>query len=214
MSWDLKHSVLAGTAALAFLGGGIALSAWVKARDSWVRAEATVQAQAATIRGIKSEEQEVIFQEKERAAQTARQIAKMQDDLERVNTASQIAEWLPKQVHLPQALKIKVPRPSRVDPKPDAVATIPRPDLLPLRDYVESCMVCSVKLATAQQDLAAKQQELMLAGEKLAAVEKQRDAALKAARGTFWGRLLTRTKWLVVGVGAGAALLCGSGHCQ
>ena len=214
MSWDLKHMVLAGTAAVTFLGGGIALSAWVKARDSWVRAEATVQAQAATIREITTEEQKVNSQEKERDAQTANQIAKMRAELERVSTPSQIAAWLPQQVRLPQELQISAPRPSRANPKPDAIATIPRPDLLPLRDYVESCKVCSVKLASAQQDLAANQQELTLAGERLAAVERQRDAALKAARGTFWGRLLTRAKWLVVGAGVGAALLCGSGHCQ
>jgi hypothetical protein len=214
MSWDLKHTVLAGTAAVTFIGGGVALSAWVKAHDSWVRAEATVQAQAVTIRDITNEELQAASQEKERDAKTARQVADMQAALEKVRTARQVAEWLPKQVPLPKAIKITVPRPSRTNAKPDAVATIPRPDLLPLRDYVESCKVCSVKLATAQQDLATKQQELTLAGEKLAAVEKQRDAALKAERGSFWGRLLTRAKWLIVGAGAGAAFLCGSGHCQ
>ncbi len=214
MSWDLKHTLLAGTAAIAFVGGGIAVSAWIKAHDSWVRAQATVQAQAVTMREVAREEQQVTSQEKERDTQTARVIAKMQAELERVKTPRQIAAWLPQQVPLPQAVKITVPRPSRANPKPAGVAIIPRPDLLPLRDYVESCKVCSVKLATAQEDLAAKQQELTLAGEKLSAVEKQRDAALKAARRTFWERLLTRAKWLVVGAGAGTALLCGSGHCQ
>lgn len=138
----------------------------------------------------------------------------MQAEVAQVKTAAQIAAWLPKQLPTPTPVKIEVPPSTAKNPAPAAVAKIPQMDLPALRDYVESCKVCSVKLHTAQQDIADKDRQLKLAGEQLSAAEKQRDAVLHAAHGTFWGRLWTRTKWFVIGAGAGAALLCGSGHCR
>lgn len=211
---DWKHKILAGAALVALGGAGWAFSAWMGSHDAWVQAQTKIQAQAQLISADRQQQRQIEAEQQARDAQTAHQIAAMQAEVAQVKTAAQIAAWLPKQLPTPTPVKIQVPQGTAKNPEPAAVATIPHTDLPALRDYVESCKVCSVKLHTAQQDIADKERQIKLAGEQLSATEKQRDAALRAAHGTFWGRLWTRTKWFVIGAGAGAALLCGSGHCR
>jgi len=98
---------------------------------------------------------------------------------------------------------------------PPALATIPQADLPALRDYVESCKECQLSLATAQQDLLTKDQQLKLAGEGLSAAEQQRDVALRALKGgSFWRRLGHDSKLLLIGGAISAAAVCASGHCR
>lgn len=215
MIWDLRHKFLAAAAAAGIAGAGVAFSAWLGAHDAWIRAQATVAQQAQTIDQARQQTQQIAAGIQARDQAEAKQLATMQAEVDRLKTAQQIAQWLPQQVPTPQPVKIELPAASPGNPAPPATATIPQTDLPALRDYVESCKACSVKLAAAQQDLAARESELQLAGEQLSAAEKQRDAALRAARGGgFWHRVGAAFKWLAIGAGAGAALLCGSGHCK
>lgn len=215
MRWDWRHEALAGVVAVALGGAGLAFSSWQGAHDAWIRAQGTIQAQTQTIDLIKKRSAQITAQQKARDEAAARQLATMRKEVDRLKTAAQIAEWLPKQIPTPKPLKIDIPAPTKRNPTPAAVATIPQPDLPTLRDYVESCRVCSVKLHVAQQELVAKDQQLRLAGEHLSAVARERDAALRAAKGGgFWHRAKTAFDWFVIGAGTGAAVLCGSGHCQ
>ena len=78
-------------------------------------------------------------------------------------------------------------------------AQIPSADLKPLYDYVQDCRACQAQLA------AAKQNQLDDAA-KLAALTRERDAAVTAAKGgTFWRRFRHNAKWLAVGAALGAA---------
>ncbi len=215
MSWDWRHAALAGAAAAALGGTGMAFSAWQGAHNAWMQAKGTIRGQEQTIREMKQSATRIATEEKRRDQAAAEQLAAMKKQVERLKTGRQIADWLPKQLPMPEPVKIEVPHRTKAHPAPAAVATIPRPDLPALRDYVESCKACSVKLHTAEQDLAAQAQELRLAGERLSAVEKERDAALKAAKGGgFWHGVKIGFKWFAIGAGAGAAALCGSGHCR
>jgi hypothetical protein len=92
---------------------------------------------------------------------------------------------------------------------PDAPsAQIPTADLKPLYDYVQNCRACQAQLAAAKQDSADNVT-------KLAALTRERDAALTAAKGgTFWQRLRRNALWFALGAGAGAAAVCGTGHCH
>jgi hypothetical protein len=215
MSWDWRHTVLVGVAVAALGSTSVAFFSWVGAHNAWVRAKGTIQAQAQTIDRVKKQAAEVSLVQKTRDEAAAAQLAAMRKKVEQLKTATQVAAWLPKQIPTPEPVKITVPNPTKKSPTPAAVATIPQPDLPALRNYVESCRACSLELHTAQQDLATKDQQLKLAGERLSAVEKERDAALRAAKGGgFWHRAGIAFKWLAIGAGAGAAVLCGSGHCQ
>ncbi|MGA9570061.1 MAG: hypothetical protein WBS17_08235 [Candidatus Acidiferrales bacterium] len=92
---------------------------------------------------------------------------------------------------------------------PDAPsAQIPAADLKPLFDYVQDCRSCQAQLAAAKQNATDNVA-------KLTAVTRERDAAVAAAKGgTFWQRLHRNALWFVIGAGAGAAAVCGTGHCR
>ena len=84
-------------------------------------------------------------------------------------------------------------------PPPPAIIRVPQEDLKSLYDAVEDCQVCQAKLAAAQGDLSDEKT-------KFAAATAQRDAAISAARGTFWKRARTAAKWIVIGAAVGAVL--------
>jgi hypothetical protein len=80
-----------------------------------------------------------------------------------------------------------------------AIIRVPQEDLKPLYDAVEDCQICQAKLTAAQDDLSDEKT-------KFAAATVERDAAIAVARGTFWKRIRTAAKWIVIGAAAGAVL--------
>jgi len=91
-------------------------------------------------------------------------------------------------------------------------AQIPAGDLKPLFDYVQDCRSCQAQLAAAKQNQADETA-------KFAAMTRERDAALTAAKGgTFWRRFRRNLQWFAIGAAAGAAAgvaaFCHSGHCR
>lgn len=200
--------LLLGSSALGF-------SSWLEAHDARIRMQDTIAAQEKSIATQKQQQDALAEQARQRDAALQSQIAAMQQTVARIRTPSQIAQWLPKQVQTPQPVTIDVPPGTNENPTPDATAQIPQADLPALRDYAESCGECRTKLATAQQDAASRSRQLQLAGEQLSAMQNERDAAVKAAKGGgFWRRLKSNAKWFAIGGGAAASALCGAGHCK
>jgi type II secretory pathway pseudopilin PulG len=79
-------------------------------------------------------------------------------------------------------------------------AFIPRADLKPLYDFTLDCQACQAKLAAAQNDLADERQ-------KTAALTKERDDALRIAKGgNVWRRVGRAAKWFLIGAAAGAVI--------
>jgi hypothetical protein len=79
-------------------------------------------------------------------------------------------------------------------------AFIPRADLKPLYDFTLDCQACQAKLSAAQNDLVDERQ-------KTAALTKERDDALRVAKGgSAWRRLGRAAKWFILGAAAGAVL--------
>ena len=77
-------------------------------------------------------------------------------------------------------------------------ALLPVADLKPLYDFALDCKACQAKLAAAQSDLADEKT-------KSAALTKERDTALKAAKGGSALRRIARgAKWFAIGAAAGA----------
>lgn len=79
-------------------------------------------------------------------------------------------------------------------------ALLPSADLKPLYNYVQTCRACELRLSEAQlraTDDAAK----------IAAITRERDAALRAAKGgTLWRRLKRDFVWFAIGAGSGAVV--------
>jgi hypothetical protein len=72
------------------------------------------------------------------------------------------------------------------------------PDLKPLYDFALDCKTCQAKLTTAQSDLADEKG-------KSAILIKERDDALRVARGgSIWQRIGRASKWILIGGAAGA----------
>lgn len=206
-----REILLLVLAAAAFYAG----KQWMAARDARTAMDATISAQGQIIAQQKDQMNKLAAQIATRDEATTNELAAMQAQVKKLATAQQIAAWLPKQLPLPEPTTIEIPPATKANPAPPATATIPQPDLPVIRDFVESCRECQLKLSVAQQDEAAKDQQLKLAGEQLSAAEAQRDAAIKAAKGgSFWKRLRSNAHWFLIGAGAGAAALCGTGHCH
>lgn len=84
--------------------------------------------------------------------------------------------------------------------KPPVGAVIPDIDLKPLYDFALDCQACQAKLSAAQNDLADERQ-------KTVALTKERDDAVRIAKGgSAWRRVARAAKWFFIGAAAGAAL--------
>ncbi len=109
-----------------------------------------------------------------------------------VYSASQVPSNEPASQHGEQKL---TPRPAGrtcVDSS-NCSAQIPAADLKPLYNYVQDCRSCQSQLAVAKQSA-------MDDAAKIAALTRERDAAIAAAKGgTFWPRLRRNLLWFAVG---------------
>jgi len=79
-----------------------------------------------------------------------------------------------------------------------ADAVLPAADLKPLYDFALDCKACQAKLAASQSDLTDEKT-------KTAALAKERDAAVRAAKGgNVLRRIARAAKWFAIGAAAGA----------
>jgi len=80
-----------------------------------------------------------------------------------------------------------------------ASAEIPAADLKPLYNYVQDCRACQIRLASATQNSSDE-------AAKIAALTRERDAAVTASKGgTLWRRFRSDALWLAVGASLGYA---------
>jgi hypothetical protein len=88
----------------------------------------------------------------------------------------------------PNALKPTAPEPQ---------TTIPTADLKPLYDFALDCKACQAKLTAAQSDLTDEKS-------KTATLTKERDEAVRTAKGgSTLQRFARAAKWLLIGAAAG-----------
>jgi hypothetical protein len=193
----------------------VIVRSWLDDRDDSNRLKAALNAQSAVIQQAQQQMQALMDADKRRDAQAQSAIAAMQQAVAKAQTPEQIASWISGQVQTPVPLRVTIPATTTANSSPDAIATIPQRDLPSIRDEIESCKECSVKLQTSEQDLASKSRELQLAGEQLSATQRQRDAAIAATKGgSLWHRLRRNSRWMLFGAATAAAALCISKHCK
>jgi hypothetical protein len=156
-----------GLAAICMLIAGVLIvRSYLDARADQLRLQGTIAAQQGIIASAQQQMQSLDAAAKQRDAQTQATIAAMQQAVARVQSPQQIASWIPPQLPTPAPLAVNIPSATAANPAPDAIARIPQQDLPAIRDMIESCKECSVKLSAAQQDVASKDQQLRLAGEQ------------------------------------------------
>jgi hypothetical protein len=89
-------------------------------------------------------------------------------------------------------------QPSTPQTLPQPQVLIPSDDLKPLYDFTLDCKACQAKLTAAQADLADEKT-------KTATITKERDTALRSAKGgSVLQRVARAAKWFAIGAAAGA----------
>lgn len=168
----------------------------------------------------------------DREAQLQKTLAALAAEKRRIKTPAQILQDLPNQIVLPRPITLNsadpatgpatppcssgLPRSSRgpncapegLDPttssklptsKPDpSRLVLPLEDLKPLYNFALDCRACQAKLAAAQADLADERA-------KTAVLTRERNEAVRAAKGGgVLRRIVRNAKWLAIGAAAGA----------
>ena len=135
----------------------------------------------------------------DRDAQLAQTLATLAAEKRAIVTPAQIVRELPSQISLPSPIVLQSAPASPSSPTTQTNAVIPAEDLKPLYDFTIDCKACQAKLAAAQGDLTDERQ-------KTAALSRERDDALRIARGgSAWRRIGRAAKWFLIGAAAGAA---------
>jgi hypothetical protein len=191
MSRTLQIAIFAAL----FLAAALIADSWRTARRSSAQLAATLAAQNELIG-------QAVARQQQRDAQLDAALASIADEKRHVQTPKQAMEAIPS-VLPPLPLPVRVQLPDLTPlPKPGNLApasiSIPQADLKPFYDGLQDCRACALERDATKKDLADEQA-------RIAALTRERDAAIAAARGgTFWSRLKHATKWFVIGAAAGA----------
>jgi hypothetical protein len=159
-----------------------------------------------------------------RDSQLLQTLATLAADKRTITTPAQIIRELPQQLGLPLPITLQPTteksadtRPDLPAPKPGSLpnqgssnansskaepqqtqAVIPTADLKPLYDFTIDCKTCQAKLATTQANLTDEKI-------KTTTLTKQRDEAIRAAKGgSLLHRIARAAKWFAIGAAAGA----------
>ncbi len=154
----------------------------------------------------------------DRDAQLAQTLAALAAEKRTVVTPAQIVRELPREIPLPAPIVLQTSPstataagsapaeqhsataempPGKARPL-QTQAVIPAEDLKPLYDFTLDCKACQAKLSAAQNDLADERQ-------KTGALTRERDDALRIAKGgSAWRRIGRAAKWFLIGAAAGA----------
>ncbi len=135
----------------------------------------------------------------DRDAQLAQTLAALAAEKRTIVTPAQIVRELPSQISLPSPIVLQSAPASPNSPTAQSNAVIPAEDLKPLYDFTIDCKACQAKLAAAQGDFTDERK-------KTVALTRERDDALRIARGgSAWRRIGRAAKWFLIGAAAGAA---------
>jgi hypothetical protein len=184
--------------------------------DAW-RADRRDRAQLASeLASTKKALADADARQRERDSQLAETLSGLATLKRTIVTPAQIVREIPREIPLPSPITLQSASPTNF-PAPQVPAAsnsnsqttnapeakqpqvlIPTEDLKPLYDFALDCKACQAKLAAAQNDLTDEKT-------KTAALTRERDDALRIARGgTVWRRIARAAKWFAIGAAAGA----------
>ncbi len=195
----------------ALLLAALAVHAWLAARADQQRLQSTLAAQKQLLDAADA-------REGARDATLTDTLAQINELKRATQTPAQVIRELPQYLPLPQPITLASPAPPSVpttqrgtapsgepaspatttEPLPTApAAQLPTADLKPLYNYVQDCRACQAQLAADKLNSADD-------ATKIAALTRERDAAVTAAKGgTVWRRLRRNALWFVVGAASG-----------
>jgi type II secretory pathway pseudopilin PulG len=219
----LRRTVELVAFALALLIAAMALHAWLVSRDEQQRLATTLAQQKQLLDAADT-------RESTRQSALAQTLAQIENLKRATQTPQQIVSAIPQFISLPQPITLtptqqgtdapnaaaRFAKPGTGDTSmqsplseaksgadsPDTAlpsaptAQIPTADLKPLYNYIQDCRSCQAQLASAKQNTADD-------ASKIAALTKERDAAITASKGgTLWRRLSRNALWFALGAAA------------
>src|SRR6202171_169240 len=167
---------------------------------------------AADVAAAKQSLAQAAARQHDRVAQLVQTLATLAAEKRSITTPAQIVRELPQQISLPSPIVLqsapssspsgeaaRVVAGTAVAPAHNsnqAQAVIPAEDLKPLYDFTLDCKACQSKLASAQGDLTDERA-------KTAVLTRERDEAVRAAKGgSILRRMARAAKWLAIGAAA------------
>jgi hypothetical protein len=190
------HKAALAVAALLGLALGVVVHEWHGALVDRAVLDATLKAEHANQADLKSQSELVVRDLKER-------VAALEQVKAQAVTPAQIVREIP--TFLPQTLPAPVttvttPAPAGAAPGTPPTITgmqIPAADMRPLFDELITCKECSEKLTGAQMQTSIDE-------DKITSLTKERDAAVKAAKGgSVWTRVKHSAETIVISAAAG-----------
>jgi len=186
---------------IALVAGVSVHFAWRGARREQAQLKAELQATQKALTDADTRQQT-------RNAELAQLLARLDEKKATIQKPEQIVKALPEVLPLPMPIldaqaggagAPKVPGQAKPgQPAPNSQVLLPTADLKPLYDYAVDCQECRAQLAAAQANLKDEQT-------KTQGLSRERDSALKAARGgSTLRRIMRAAKWFVIGAAAGA----------
>jgi hypothetical protein len=194
--------------ALACAGAIVLFFAWRADRRERNQLQAELSATEKTLADLTA-------RQSTRDADLARTLTHLAEQKQAVRTPSQALRALPSVLPLPTAIQdaalalppllqnpaeetTQVQAPQAAQNPPPQTVPLPTNDLKPLYDFALDCQACQARLSTVQADLADEKA-------KNQALSRERDDALRAARGgSLWRRVGRAAKWFAIGAAAGA----------
>lgn len=135
--------------------------------------------------------------ESARNAAVKKQVAQLQKSAASIKTPQEVIAALPGILPLPQPISLDATLPGAAGPAKSA--NLPLEDLKPLYNLAVACKECQTELAAAQANLKDEQA-------KTQSMSRERDDALRVAKGgSALQRVARAAKWLLIGAAAGAA---------
>lgn len=228
ITWRVGLEIAAGIVAV------VVFWSWLSARDANVKAaaiqaanekvisqnDAQMKQNAAQVQLLKDQITQLQTDYVRLQADQARQLAAVQATFSRSQTPAQAASL----TDILLALKAGETKVGGTAAAP--TLEVPKAEL---QAYQQACEECKVKVPNLTAQLANKDSQLANAGSQLAKAQQdnqllasnlvertqERDGWKTAAKGgSFWQRLGRSMKYIGIGGGIAAGLICGSGHCK
>lgn len=199
----LRSKIEIGAALIALASIAVIAGSYVASKRDAAKLQATLATQNAVIADAGK-------RETARATALKDTIAQIEDLKKKTTTPAAIIRQMPSVLPLPVPITIQAPPPAKPGAAPvdfsKLPAMIPAQDIKPLFDFAANCKECQEKLAAAAGDKADD-------AIKLAALTKERDAAVTAFKGgSKWTRIKKAAKWFAIGAAAGGVAVLTAKH--
>ena len=206
--------------AVAIVASGVAgVRAWVTEHDLRVHAESVEATQKQLQAGYQKQVNDLAKAVADRDASYQRQVDVLTQKFQQAVTPEQVSRILTSAMQLKTPIQITALPPTPQSTTPTPIAAVAETDLPQMKVYVEACEECKLERDKLIGDANDRVAQAVLAQKQIESLKTERDTwKLTAKGGTLLQRVKKAAKWwaigAAVGAGAGAVVVCQSGHCK